>query len=133
MTGCAAEVIVCAEERVPASDGQLGDEGIDRADLNTSGAQRVTYARGCDMIFARRREVLQPGEHLGDLHPGSLWDDALEQFLQNHPGSGDDLTTGERIPQHPDLRNVWRSVPAQCERPDARVHEETHPRERSAL
>ena len=115
------------------SDGQVGDEGIDRADLNTSGTQRVAHARRSDVIFARGREVLQRSEHLDDLRPGSFRDDALEQFLQDQPGGGDDLTTGERIAQRPDLGHIRRSVPAQRERPDARVDEQAHPRERSAL
>jgi hypothetical protein len=116
-----------------ASDGQMGNEGIDCADLNTCGTQRVAHASRCDMIFARGREVLQRREHLDDLRPGSFGDDALEQFLQDHPGGGDDLTTSERIPQCPDLSHIRGSVPAQRERPDARVDEQAHPRERSAL
>ena len=116
-----------------ANDGQVSDEGIDRADLDTSGTQRIAHARRSDVIFARGREVLQCSEHLDDLRPRSFRDDALEQFLQDHPRGGDDLTTGERIPQPPDLRPIGRSVPAQRERPDARVDEQAHPRERSVL
>ena len=116
-----------------ASDCQVGNEGIDRADLNTCGTQRVAHARRSDMIFARGREVLQCSEHLDDLRPGSFRDDALEQFLQDHSGDGDDFPTGERIPQRPDLRQIRGSVPAQREGPDARVDEQAHPRERSAL
>jgi hypothetical protein len=115
------------------SDGQVGDEGIDRADLNTRRAQCVADARRSDVIFARGREVLQRSEHLDDLYPGSFRDDALQQFLQDQPGDGDDLTTGERIPQRPDLRHIRRSVPAQRKRPDTRVNEQAHPRERPAL
>lgn len=133
MAGCGAEVIVCGEERVTTSDGQVGDEGIDRANLNTSGTQRVTHASRSHVIFARGCEVLQRSKHLDDLCPGSFRDDALEQFLQNHPGRGDDLTTGERTPQRLDLGHIRRSVPAQRERPNARVDEQAHPRERSAL
>ena len=106
-----------------ASDGQMGNKGIDCADLNTCGTQRVAHARRSDVIFARGREVLQCSEHLDDLPPGSFREDALEQFLQDHSGGGDDLTTGERIPQRPDLSHIRGSVPAQRERPDARVDE----------
>jgi hypothetical protein len=35
---------------VTAGGRQVGDEGIDRADLNTSAAQRVTHARRGDVI-----------------------------------------------------------------------------------
>lgn len=118
---------------MPTSDGQVGDEGINRADLNTNGAQRVADARGGDVVIAGGRQVLQHSERFRDLCPGSLWDDALEQFLKDHPGGGNDLTTGERISQRPDLRDVRRSVSAQSERPDARIDEQAHPRERSAL
>ena len=94
MAGCGAEVLVRSEERVTTSDRQVGDEGIDRTDLNTSRTQRVAYARRSDVIFARGRKVLQRNEHLDDLCPGSFRDDALEQFLQDHPGGRDDLATG---------------------------------------
>jgi hypothetical protein len=63
--------------------------------------------------------VADPGEHLDDLRPGSFRDDALEQFLQDHAGGGDDRATGERIPQRPDLTHFGRSIPAQRERPAA--------------
>jgi hypothetical protein len=83
MTGCRAEVVVGRQERVTTSDGQLGDQGIDSADLNTSGAQRVAHARSGDVVFARGNEVLQRCDCLGDLRPGSLRNDALQQFLQD--------------------------------------------------
>ena len=57
----------------------------------------------------------------------------MEQFLQDHSGGGDDLTTSERMPQCPDLGHIRRGAPAQRERPDAGVDEQAHPRERSAL
>ena len=115
------------------SDRQVGDEGIDRTDLNTSSTQRVAHARRSDVIFARGREVLQRRERFDDLRPGSFRDDALEQLLQDHSGGDDKLATGERIPQRPDLTRIRRSVPAQRERPDARIDEQAHPRVRSAL
>jgi hypothetical protein len=92
--------------------------------MNTSRTQRVAHASRSHVIFARRREVLQRSKHLDDLRPGSFRDDALEQFLQNHRGDGDELTTGERTPQRPDLGHIRGSVPAQRERPDARVDEQ---------
>jgi hypothetical protein len=118
---------------VPTGGGQVGDESIDRADLNTNGAQRVAPARGGDVVIARGRQVLQHSEHLHDQRLGSLWDDALEQFLQDHPGRSNDHTTGERISQRPDLRDFRRSASAQRERPDLRIDEQAHPRESSAL
>jgi hypothetical protein len=129
--GGGSDVVVRGEEIVTTRDGQVSDEGIARADLNTSGAQCVANAGRRGVVLARGRVVLQRSEHFDDLRPGSFRYDALEQFLQNYPGGCDDLTTGQRIAQRPDLGHIGRGVSAQRKRPDARVDQQAHRRELS--
>ena len=59
--------------------------------------------------------------------------ETLEQFLQHEPCREDALTIPEGFAQAPDTRLVAGPVTSQRQRPNARVNEEIHERERSAM
>ena len=71
----------------------LGQQRIDRADLDTGLATRVAQAGGTDMILAVGLEERQSGEALDDLGARLGPRKALQEFLENQPRRGDDFRT----------------------------------------
>ena len=59
--------------------------------------------------------------------------ETLEQFLEHEPRREDALTAVESIAQAPDTRVATGLVTSQRQRPNARINEEIHERERSSL
>jgi hypothetical protein len=59
--------------------------------------------------------------------------EALQQFLQHEPGSHDDFTAFQRMTQGVHLRQRRFLVAPKRMRPDARIDEQGHRRDRSTL
>ena len=74
MAGSQVKVLVRREERVPAGDSQLGNECVDRSDLDTGGAQRVPDTRSCDV-------VVSPTSPFPAFPIGAKSDDPLAMYL----------------------------------------------------
>lgn len=90
-------MIVRAQEREIVPNAQLGEQRIDRTDLDTCSATLVSELRRRDMGLAiglqqrKRREALD--DLLARLGPG----ESLKQFLENHSRRDDDIRAHERV------------------------------------
>jgi len=88
---CEFEVIVGAQQRQIVPDAQLGEERVDRADLNTCSAACVPKVGRRDMVLAIRLHQGKRSETLNDLYAGLGSGETLEQFLENQPGRHDEI------------------------------------------
>ena len=61
-----------------------------------------------------------------------IWDEPLEDLLQDQSGRDDDVVSCESAHELAHLSGVMREVASERERPDARVDQKAHPREHSA-
>ena len=112
---------------------QLGEQRVDRADLDTCSATLFPELGRCDVVLAIRLQQRKRCEALDDLL-ARLWPrESLKQFLENHSRRDDDIGAHERVFELLNFRLSARSIAAQGKRPDARVYEQRHDLERSAL
>jgi hypothetical protein len=116
-----------------ASDAHLRDQCIDRADLHTRSPALVAQLRGGDVIVTVRMHERQRTEPLHDRRPGLGAGKALQQFLKDQAGGHHQLNAGQGVRQHGDFGHHGGRVAAKSERPDARIDEQTHFRDRCAL
>jgi len=86
------------------ADAELGQEGVDRSDLNAGPAATVPQFRGIDVIAAVRREQRESRESLHDLSPSARPRETLEQLLKDEPGRDDGFTRADRTGQFADFR-----------------------------
>lgn len=76
---------------------QLGEQCVDRTDLDTRSATLVSELGRCDVVLAiglqqrKRREALD--DLLTRLWPG----ESLKQFLEDHSRRDDDIGAHERV------------------------------------
>ena len=127
------EIVVGRQERKLVADAELREHGVDRADLQTGPATAISQFRGIDVILPVRRQKRQGCEPVDDVFTRPRARESLQQFLQNQPRGQDGVATFEGIAQRLYLRGRCGLVAAECKRPDARIDEQTHGRERSAL
>ena len=114
-------------------DAQLGKQRIDGTHLDSGSAASVSQRRGANMDFAVWLEKWNCGKALDDLC-ARLWPrEPLQQFLQDQPGGHHEVGAQQRVLELLHLGLGCADVPSKCEGPDARVDEEGHVRERSAL
>ena len=127
------EVLIRAQQNNIVPDAELGDERIDCADLHPRPAACVSKACRGDMVITVWLDQCERGEALHDLlaRPGTR--EALQQFLQDQSGGDDDVRTGERLSECPHLGFFNLDIASERQRPDARIDQERHLRERSAL
>ena len=85
------------------------------------------------MVFAIRLQQRKRCEALNDLCAGLRSGESLEQLLENQAGRDDNIGAHEGVLEQVNFRFRARGIAAQCERPNARVNEQSHERERSAL
>jgi hypothetical protein len=67
MLGRMREIFVCGEERQIVPDGELREQRINGADLNTSLATCISQNRSTDVIVSIGLKQRQGGEALDDL------------------------------------------------------------------
>ena len=127
------EVVVGRQQFEVVPETQLRQKRIDRSDLDSSAATFVAQGRGLDVILTIRHDQRQRRETIQDLIARLRASKPLKNFLQYEPGGVDGFPCAERRDESTHLRQVPRGIPPQSQRPDARVDEQFHPRERSAL
>ena len=115
------------------ADAKLGEQRIDGADLHPGAPATVAQVRGFNVILPVRRQKREGGKALDDVLARSRAAESLEQLLQDEARDDDDFAAFESAAQRSDFRGGGWSVPAESQRPDARVDEQAHRRERSAL
>lgn len=114
-------------------DAELGEQGVDRPDLQTTAAAGRAQAGGGDVVIAVGDEQRQGGEPARDPLAVARAVEPLEQLLQHEPGRDHQLARPQGVSERSDLGHVGRVVSPQGERPDARVDEQRQARERSAV
>lgn len=127
------EVVVCAQKHEVVSYAQLRKQGIDCTDLDSRPATCVAKFRSGDMILTPRLKQRKRSKPLDDLRAGLCTGETLQQLLQHKPCRDDDICAQEGIPELLYLRLGSGGITPQCERPNARVYQQGHARDRSAL
>ena len=126
------KVVVSREHRQLVADAELGQQGVDRPQLDATTAAPIPEVGRGDVVVAVGNQERQRRETIEDrvARLGSL--ESLQQLLEDETGREDRSEAFERRPQVRDGRMV-RMVPSQRMRPDAGIDEQVHDRERSAL
>ncbi len=133
MAGHRFEVPIRCQKLKTMPDGQSRQKRIDRPDLNAASATLVPQSRGFDVILhlghddGQERKLFQDSVAL----PRAL--EALKQLLDHQPRGHDQVSPLQAPFEHADFRSGRRGRAPQRQRPDARVDENIHDRERSAL
>jgi hypothetical protein len=127
------EIAVCSEERQFIANAQLGDHGVDRADLNAGAATEIAEIGRFNMIAAVRRNQGDGAEAIDDFAMSARAGKALQQFLKDEPGGDDVCAIGERELESRDFWYGRWGVASEGQRPDTGVHKEGQLRDRSAL
>ena len=127
------EVAVGCQQAKSVAEAQLGQQGVDRSDLDAASAAVVAERGGLDVILDLRRENGEQRELLHDPPRGGRPLETLEQFLEHDPGRDDDVAPLEALGEEQAPRARRGGCAAERQRPDAGVDEDVHERERSAL
>ena len=127
------EVLICAQKNEVMPDAKLRNQSVDRSDLHTRSATHVSHTRRCHMVFAIRLKQSQRRKPLHDLFACLGSSKALKKFLQDKTSRHDNVGARKRIFQRLHLGCFNFNVTSEGQRPDARINQERHFRERSAL
>jgi hypothetical protein len=127
------EVRICGEHRQPESDGESGEQCIDRSDLQSASSASIPEIRRRNVVVAIRTEKGQGGESVDDRVACAGAVESLEELLKHQAGSEDQLFSSNCVSQARDFGREIGCVPPKREGPDARVDEGAHERDRSAL
>ncbi len=105
MEGHRLEVAISRQEMEAVADGEAGEKGVHRADLNAAPAAMVPEGRGLDVIFDLGHEDGKHPEFRENLLPlgGPL--KSLKQLLDHETGRDDDVLPLEAPAEKDDLRS----------------------------
>jgi hypothetical protein len=127
------EILIGAQQNDFVSDAQLRDQRVDCANLHArSTAQIPEMGRG-NMVPSVWLYQCQRRETLDDFCACLGAREALEKFLQHQPRGDDDVGASEGFLEGLNLGHFNLDIASECQRPDARIDEKRHLRERSAL
>lgn len=115
------------------ADTESREERVDGADLDSSPPTPVPKSRRVDVIPAVRVQEGKGVEAFQDRFPRPGPCEPLQDLLKDQSGGDHQLTGPEGIFEGSNLRQIGGGVPAQGHGPHARVHQQAHDRERSAL
>jgi hypothetical protein len=127
------EIVVGCQQHQVVTNAQLRDYRVDRADLQAGAAATIAQVRSVDVIQPVRSQERQRRKTVDDVLSRLRTGKSLQQFLQDQTRDHNGFTTFERVAQYANLRGGRNLVSAERERPDARIDEQGHRRERSAL
>lgn len=89
---------------------ELGDQRVDRADLNARSPASVAQRCRGEVIFAVRLEQWKCRESHHNLRGRFGTRETLEQLLKNEPGGHDDIGSQQGVLQRLDLRLRRRNI-----------------------
>ncbi len=116
------------------ADAELGQDGVDRSDLDACAPTGVANVRCCDVIFSVGLNQRQGCKALDDLGLCLCAREPLKKLLQDEPGCDDYVISLKGIFERLNFRLCRISIAPQRERPNACIDEDRHAlRERSAL
>lgn len=115
------------------SHAELSNQGVDGSHLNPGSSTCISQFCRCNVVFASRLDERQRCKSLNDLCAGPGTGETLKKLLQDQARRDDDVGTQKRLLQMLNLRFRRLNVPAKRQGPNARVDEQSHVRDRSAL
>ena len=127
------KIVVGRQQHQRVTDAELGNHGVNRADLQPGPTTAVAQLCGVDMNLAVRSYERQGRKPVNDVFTCTRAGKPLQQFLQDETCGHDSFATFESVAQYAHLGSSGGLVAAECERPDASIDEQRHRRERSAL
>jgi len=128
------EVLVCREKRQIVPDGELREQGIHSADLNTRLTTAISQACSTDVIFSIGLKQWQGGKAFDDLSLGFCAREALQQLLKDQAGRDHHVRAEQGFYEFLHLRSGRFNIPAKRQGPNACINEKRHlRRDRSAL
>lgn len=127
------EITIGRQQSQPVTNAELRENGVDRADLHAGSTTPISEFRSLNVIPAVRLKERKCLEPLDDDTARPRTGEPLQQFLQDHAGRQDRMASFERNAQRLYLRHRRVPIAPKGQRPDARIDEQTHRRERSAL
>ena len=127
------KVVVGAEHDQFVAKTQLGQERIDRSDLDPATTAEIAQFRRLYVIVSIRRQQRQHREPLQNGFAIPRAGETLQQFLQNQAGDDDGLAALQRPDETAHCGQIGGRVASESQRPDAGINEEAQPRERSCL
>lgn len=133
MSRDAAEIAICREHGQIVAHAKLRQKRIDGADLHAGAPTSVAQFGGVNMVLSVRDDERQGGEAIEYLRPRPGPREPLQQLLQDQSGREDDILALQGAPQRVDFRRLRRAIPAEGQRPYARVDEEAQSRLRARL
>jgi hypothetical protein len=98
------EVVVGGEQGQVMAYAKLGQQGINRADLNAGPTAGIAQLRSVDVILPIRADQWQGGKAFDDVLARTWTSETLKQFLQNEPCRHDNIVTLEGVAQRAHLR-----------------------------
>lgn len=107
---------------------ELGQEGVDRADLHAASAATVSQLGRFNVILAVRREHRNGGEWIEDLVTGARTRKPLENSLKDEASGQDCLAGLDRPCECPNVARPIGGTTSQRKRPNAGVDEEAQSR-----
>jgi len=115
------------------ADAQLGQERVDRTNLNAVTTAGVAQRSRFDVIRSIRDEEGKRREPIQDLL-ACLWSrETLQKLLQHQAGRQDRFAVFNRLNQSRSLWSRRRSLTSERKGPNTGINEETQLRERSVL
>lgn len=127
------EIVVGCQQHQVVTNAELRDYRVDRADLQAGAPATIAQFRSVDVIQPVRSQERQRRKTVNNVLSRPRAGKPLQQFLQDQTRDYNRFTTFERVAQYANLRDGRNLVAAERERPDARIDEQDHRRERSAL
>ena len=127
------EVLIRAQQNQIVPDTKLCDKCVDRSNLHARSAAQVPEVGRGNMILTIWLDQGERREGLDNLLACLRVREALQEFLQDQARGHDHPCPGQGFLEHVDLMPVNFGIAPEGERPDARIDQERHLRERSTL
>jgi hypothetical protein len=78
------------------ADAELGEQCVNRADLNAGKSAAITQVRRTNTVIAIRNNERQRCEPCNDVSVSAGPSEALQEFLQHEPGGHDGFCAAKR-------------------------------------
>ena len=129
----AAKIAIRREHRQIVAHTKLREKRIDGADRRAGAPTSVAQFCRVNVVLSVRDDERQGGEAVEYLRPCPGPRESLQQLLQDQSGRQDDILALQGAPQRVDFGRLRRAIPAERQRPYARVDEEAQSRLRARL
>jgi len=133
MSRDAAKIAIRREHGQIVAHTKFCQKRIDGADLHAGAPTSIAQFGRVNMVLPVRDDERQGGETIEYLRPRPRPRETLQQLLQDQSGRQDDILALQGAPQRADFGRLRRAIPAERQRPYARVDEQAQSRLRARL